>query len=71
VATGRRAAYVTDGTPRMNLHFAAPLGILEAAGCVVTDLFGRPWGEAPTGILAAADRATHEALLTLIRNQTG
>jgi myo-inositol-1(or 4)-monophosphatase len=40
VATGQRAAYITDGDLRDNVHFAAGLAICEAAGCVVTDLEG-------------------------------
>jgi myo-inositol-1(or 4)-monophosphatase len=67
VATGQRAAYVTDGDPRDSVHFAGGLAICEAAGCVVTDLWGRPWGLGPTGLLVAADTETHEALLTLVK----
>jgi myo-inositol-1(or 4)-monophosphatase len=67
VATGQRAAYVTDGDPRDSVHFAGGLAICEAAGCVVTDLLGRPWGLGPTGLLVPADAETHSALLTLVR----
>jgi len=69
VATGQRAAYVTDGVPRDSVHFAAGIAICEAAGCVVTDLFGDAWGGAPTGLLAAADAGTHERLLRLTRTR--
>lgn len=67
VATGRRAAYVTDGVPRDSVHFGAGTAICEAAGRVVTDLFGDAWGRGPTGLLAAADAETHERLLGLTR----
>ncbi len=67
VATGQRAAYVTDGDLRNSVHFAAGLAICEAAGCAVTDLWGRAWGGGPTGLLAAADAATHRTLLGFVR----
>lgn len=67
VATGQRAAYVTDGDIRGSVHFAAGLAICETAGCHVTDLRGRPWGSGPTGLVAAADADTHAALLAIIR----
>jgi myo-inositol-1(or 4)-monophosphatase len=63
VATGQRAAYVTDGDMRDSVHFAAGLTICEAAGCLVTDLRGRFWGGGATGLVAAADSETHAALL--------
>jgi myo-inositol-1(or 4)-monophosphatase len=66
VATGQRAAYITDGNVRNSVHFAAGLAICEAAGCIVTDLRGRPWGSDAMGILAAADSETHAALLGLV-----
>jgi myo-inositol-1(or 4)-monophosphatase len=40
VATGQRAAYVTDGDVRDSVHFAAGIAICEAAGCAVSDLWG-------------------------------
>jgi len=67
VAGGRRAAYLCDGEMRDNVHFAAGIALCRAAGCVVTDLEGRPVGTGPTGVLAAADAETHAALLTLMR----
>jgi myo-inositol-1(or 4)-monophosphatase len=39
----------------------------EAAGCVVTDLRGHPWGFGPTGLLVAADAETHAVLVALVR----
>ncbi|MDF5751809.1 inositol monophosphatase family protein [Spongiactinospora sp. TRM90649] len=72
VAAGRRAAYVTDGDLRDNVHFAAGIALCQAAGCVVTDLWGgpvSPVGSGANGLLAAADRDTHTALLSLIAAQ--
>jgi myo-inositol-1(or 4)-monophosphatase len=68
VATGQRAAYVTDGDVRDSVHFAAGLRICEAAGCPVTDLRGRAWGSGATGLIAAANSETHAALLHLVGN---
>ena len=67
VAAGRRAAYVTDGDMRRNVHFAAGLALCAAAGCTLTDLHGEPWGQGATGLVAAADAETHAILLDLIR----
>ena len=67
VATGQRAAYITDGDVRESVHFAAGLAICEAAGCTVTDLRGHVWGSGATGLVAAADAETHVALLSLVR----
>ncbi|MFF5333726.1 inositol monophosphatase family protein [Streptomyces sp. NPDC013181] len=70
VAAGRRAAYVTDGGPGLRLdsvHFAAGIALCEAAGCVVTGLDGLPVDRGTGGLIAAADRETHEALLGLVR----
>lgn len=67
VATGQRAAYITDGDVRESVHFAAGLAICEAACCTVTDLRGREWGSGATGLVAAADAETHAALLSLVR----
>jgi myo-inositol-1(or 4)-monophosphatase len=68
VATGRRAAYVTDGKVRGSVHFAAGLALCEAAGCKVTDLSGDTPSTSPTGLLAAADAQTHSTLLRLTTN---
>jgi myo-inositol-1(or 4)-monophosphatase len=67
VATGQRAAYITDGDLRNSVHFAAGIAICGAAGCTVTDLRGQPWGHAATGLVAAADPTTHAALLRLVK----
>src|SRR5262245_755446 len=66
VANGRRAAYITDGATSDSEHFAAGAAVCVAAGCIVTDFEGRPWPSGGLGLVAAADRATHDALLALI-----
>jgi myo-inositol-1(or 4)-monophosphatase len=71
VATGRRAAYVTDGDVRDSVHFAAGLAICEAAGCSVSDLRGRASCAGPDGVIVAADEVTHAALVRLVRSQRG
>ena len=67
VATGQRAAYITDGDMRDSVHFAAGLAICQAAGCIVTDLRGGMWGRGATGLVAAADAETHAALMAIVR----
>jgi myo-inositol-1(or 4)-monophosphatase len=71
VATRQRAAYITDGDMRENVHFAAGLALCEAAGCTVTDLRGRGWGYGATGLIAAADAEIHAALVSLVRKSLG
>jgi myo-inositol-1(or 4)-monophosphatase len=66
VATGQRAAYVTDGDVRDSVHFAAGVALCLSSGCVVTDLHGSPPGLGATGLLAAADARTHERLLAMV-----
>jgi myo-inositol-1(or 4)-monophosphatase len=41
VASGRRAAYVFSDDVRDSVHFAAPIAVCRAAGCVVTALDGQ------------------------------
>ncbi|MHC2998267.1 inositol monophosphatase family protein [Microbacterium sp. HJ5] len=65
VADGRRAGYVSDGSFRDNLHYAAGVALCEAAGCVVTDLRGDPLHTGP-GLIIAADRAVHASLVALV-----
>jgi myo-inositol-1(or 4)-monophosphatase len=67
VATGQRAAYITDGDVRESVHFAAGLALCEVAGCTVTDLRGHAWGSGATGLVVAADPETHAALLPLVK----
>ncbi|GAB2607373.1 phosphatase [Paractinoplanes abujensis] len=69
VAAGRRAAYVTDGNLRDSVHFAAGIALCQAAGCVVTALDGGPLHTGRQGLLAAADPATHAALLGMVATQ--
>jgi myo-inositol-1(or 4)-monophosphatase len=69
VATGRRAAYVTDGQLVDNVHFAAGIALCQAAGCTVTDIDGQPLPTGAGGLIAAADRPTHAALLATITDQ--
>ncbi|MEH1126954.1 inositol monophosphatase family protein [Micromonospora sp. CPCC 206061] len=69
VAAGRRAAYVTDGTMRDNVHFASAIAVCQAAGCVVTDLRGRPLDAGAGGLLVSADQPTHDILLTIVGKQ--
>jgi len=67
VAAGRRAAYVTDGDLRDSVHFAAGIALCRAAGCVLSDIDGRPVHTGPRGLVVAADQETHAELLDLIR----
>ncbi|GAB3985112.1 inositol monophosphatase family protein [Actinoallomurus acanthiterrae] len=66
VAAGRRAAYVTDGHLHDSVHFAAGLALCQAAGCIVTGIHGQPLHTGPGGLIAAADLATHGAILEMI-----
>lgn len=69
VATGQRAAYVTDGGDlRGSVHFAAGIALCEAAGCVVTGIDGRPLDASTGGLIAAADTGTHTALMDALRH---
>jgi myo-inositol-1(or 4)-monophosphatase len=67
VATGQRAAYITDGDLRDSVHFSAGIALCQAAGCVVTDLLGFPPGNGAKGLLAAANPETHAALLGIVK----
>lgn len=68
VAAGKRAAYVTDGGDLSgSVHFAAGIALCRAAGCVVTGIDGTPIGDAGgRGLVAAADRETHQLLMSLL-----
>jgi len=68
VAIGRRAAYVQLGDVRDSVHFAAPIAVCRAAGCIVTDLRGEPVEDGPFGLLVAADAETHAALVAILRS---
>lgn len=65
VAAGRRAAYVSDGGFREDLHFTAGIALCEASGCVVSDLAGNPL-HTERGLLISADEDTHERMLALV-----
>jgi myo-inositol-1(or 4)-monophosphatase len=69
VAAGRRAAYVTDGHLQDSVHFASGVALCQAAGCIVTGIHGQPLHTGLGGLLVAADRGTHTALLALIAKQ--
>jgi myo-inositol-1(or 4)-monophosphatase len=69
VATGQRAAYMTDGEIRDSVDFAAGIALCEVAGCSVSNLWGGSWAEPEGGLIAAADRQTHAALLDLVARQ--
>ena len=66
VAAGRRAAYVTDGDLRDSVHFAAGIALCQAAGCTLTGLRSQPLHTGVGGLVAAADRDTHTALIDII-----
>ncbi|MET7968297.1 inositol monophosphatase family protein [Micromonospora sp. NPDC005305] len=70
VATGKRAAYVTDGGDlSASVHFAAGIAVCRAAGCVVTGIDGAPIGPAGRGLVAAGDAETHGLLMSMIRDR--
>jgi myo-inositol-1(or 4)-monophosphatase len=46
------------------------VGLVRAAGGVVTDLTGEPWTHNSTGLVASAGTA-HEALLTIGQQMAG
>ncbi|MEV8637174.1 inositol monophosphatase family protein [Streptosporangium sp. NPDC051023] len=69
VAAGRWAGYVTDGHLRDSVHFAAGIALCRAAGCVVTGIHGQSLHTGAGGLVVAADREAHAALLALIGKQ--
>lgn len=69
VASGQRAAYVTDGHLNGSVHFTAGIALCITAGCVVTNLEGGPIHTGAGGLIAAADNPTHEALRTMTARQ--
>ena len=69
VATGQRAAYITDGDVRDSVHFAAGLAICDATGCSISDLYGDGWDQASRGLIVAADPETHATLVRLVGRQ--
>ena len=65
VAAGRRAAYISDGRFRDNLHFAAGIALCRDAGCVISDLAGNPL-HTDRGLIVSADEETHRRVLALV-----
>lgn len=65
VAAGRRAAYISDGNFRENLHFAAGIALCQAAGCTISDLAGDRL-HSGRGLIIAADLDTHSRVLELV-----
>ncbi|WP_067429447.1 inositol monophosphatase family protein [Nocardioides jensenii] len=65
VAAGRRAAYVSDGQFRNNVHFAAGLALCRASDCVISDLDGNPL-HTDRGLIVSADQETHDRMLELV-----
>jgi myo-inositol-1(or 4)-monophosphatase len=66
VAAGRRAAYISDGSFRGDLHFAAGIALCQAAGCIITDLAGDPL-HVGRGLVISADPTTHEDVLSIVQ----
>jgi myo-inositol-1(or 4)-monophosphatase len=66
VADGRRAAYLTAGDLRNSVHFSAGIALCQAAGCIVTGIHGQLLHTGVGGLIAAADKATHATLLSMI-----
>lgn len=66
VAAGRRAAYITDGDLKDNVHYAAAIAVCKAAGCIVTGIEGQPLHTGVGGLLVAADRETHSTLVSML-----
>ena len=69
VASGRYAGFVIPGHREASVHFTAGIGLCRTAGCVLSGLRGEPLHLANDGIVAAADKATHELLLAGIAEQ--
>ncbi len=65
VAAGRRAAYVSDGELRVNLHFAAGIALCQASECVISDLDGRSLHSGP-GLIISADEETHDRVIAIV-----
>ncbi|MEV4925398.1 inositol monophosphatase family protein [Streptomyces roseoverticillatus] len=70
VASGKRAAYITDGGDLSDsVHFAAGIALCRAAGCIVTGIDGAPTGQAGRGLVVTADAETHQLLMSMIRSR--
>ena len=64
VASGRYAGFVIPGYREASVHFTTGIGLCRTAGCILTGFHGEPLHLANDGIVAAADAATHEVLLS-------
>jgi myo-inositol-1(or 4)-monophosphatase len=51
------------------VHVASGIALCTSAGCVVTDLRGRPVDTGVGGLVAAADPETHASLVAIIDKQ--
>ncbi|MEU8547659.1 inositol monophosphatase family protein [Streptomyces roseoverticillatus] len=70
VASGKRAAYITDGGDLSDsVHFAAGIALCRAAGCIVTGIDSAPTGQAGGGLVVTADAETHRLLMSMIRSR--
>lgn len=68
VAAGKRAAYISEGDVKDNVHYAAGIAICQSAGCVVTGMDGQPLYTGAGGLLIAEDQPTHAALLAILKD---
>lgn len=68
VAAGKRAAYISEGDMKGNVHYAAGIAICQSAGCVVTGMDGQPLYTGAGGLLIAEDQPTHAALLAILKD---
>jgi len=69
VASGRYAGFVIPGHREASVHFTAGIGLCRTAGCMLSGIHGEPLHLVNNGIVAAADKATHELLLAGIFEQ--
>jgi len=67
-ADGAERRWLVD--PLCGTLNAAGIALCRAAGCTVTGIHGEPLRTGAGGLVAAADRQTHAALLEMIRDQT-
>lgn len=65
VAAGKRAAFITEGPAYDSVHFAAPIALGRASGCIITDILGGPLTPDSPGLIMASSPGVHEVLVTL------
>ncbi|KID84913.1 Inositol monophosphatase [Metarhizium guizhouense ARSEF 977] len=68
VAAGKRAAYISEGDIKDNVHYASGIAICQSAGCVVTGIDGQPLHTGAGGLLITEDQPTHAALLAILKD---